>query len=143
MGGWKIASLAVLGSVAIGASAGPVSAQTTIKEKIQHFLGHARATSPTCPGFSIEMRNSPTDPSIFGYALMDNGAGISKITGTRDMATGAFNATLTNLDGSGPVGTASGKRAKDGTLSGAININNCPPINLAPMKPYYAPQGNN
>jgi hypothetical protein len=69
--------------------------------KGEYYIGGAPNT-PQCPAIRYLFRG--IDPNPVGYVWFAYASGMSKATGTMDMASGRFHLTLTSLDRQRPTG---------------------------------------
>jgi len=85
---------------------GMALAQVPVKRG-EYYFGNAPNT-PQCPAIRYLFRG--IDPNPVGYVWFADASGMSKATGTMDMASGRFHLTLTSLDGQGPTGEVDGTK---------------------------------
>ena len=106
-----------------------------------YWEGRTPNTTKTCPGISYLFRGMSATP--VGYVWFTDASGMSKATGTRDMATGAFHLTLTSIDGNGPTGEVTGMRdPKTNALTADLKGPGCSNLTLLPMKPVIVEHDN-
>ena len=100
----------------------------------------ARGQTPNCPAVRWFIHRSTTG-DLSGYFFYTDASGVSQAAGKFDPATGQFHMTVTNLDGNGPVGTASGARNPDGLLNGQLTGSGCANVTLrmSPQVPTVGP----
>ena len=67
----------------------------------------ARGQAPNCPAVRWFIHRATTG-DLSGFFFYTDASGVSQATGKFDPATGQFHMTVANLDGNGPVGTATG-----------------------------------
>ena len=64
-------------------------------------------------------------------------SGMSKATGTMNLASGRFHLTLTSLDGQGPIGEVDGtKDPTTGVVTAVLDGPGCSKLKLPPTNPY-------
>ena len=66
----------------------------------EYYFGIASNT-PQCPAIRYLFRGVEENP--IGYVWFADASGMSKATGTMNLASGRFHLTLTSLDGQGPL----------------------------------------
>lgn len=72
-----------------------------------------------------------------GYVWFEDASGMSKATGTMDLASGQFHLTLTSLDGNGPTGEVTGRKdPATGTVTAELDGPACSKLKLGPTDPY-------
>jgi hypothetical protein len=98
----------------------------TLANAMDIYGGHSKAAS-SCPGLGWTV--AAARPNMHGYFYWDDGSGASKATGAAN-PDGSFQLSLTSLDGNGPVGTVTGKRAPNGALSATLKGQGCANIAL-------------
>ncbi len=90
--------------------------------------------SGTCPGLHWTMASAR--PNLHGYFYWNDGSGVSKGVGT-SKPDGTFELNLTSIDGNGPVGTVTGKRASNGTLTATLKGQGCANMSVGAQRPEY------
>jgi hypothetical protein len=117
--------------VAIG---GMALAQNLPVQKAVFYEGSS-TNSPQCPAIRYLFRGIAENP--IGYVWFSDASGMSKATGTMDLASGVFHLTLTSLDGQGPLGEATGRKdPATGVVTAELNGPGCSKLKLGPTNPY-------
>jgi hypothetical protein len=103
--------------------------------KGEYYVGSATNT-PQCPAIRYLFRDISAKP--VGYVWFADASGMSKATGTLDMASGQFHLTVTPIDGSGPIGEVTGTKNPDtGVVTAELEGPGCSKLKLGPTNPYF------
>lgn len=95
------------------------------------------SNTPQCPAIRYLFRNASSSEPV-GYVWFSDARGMSKATGTMDLASGQFHLTLTSLDGQGPTGEVTGtKDPNTGVVTAELDGPGCSKLNLGPTNPYF------
>ena len=123
----------VLGCALIAIS-GVALAQSPVVRKAVLYQGTSTNT-PQCPAIRYLFRGVADSP--VGYVWFADASGMSKATGTMDLASGAFHLTLASLDGQGPLGEVTGRKDPDsGVVTAELDGPGCSKLKLGPSNPY-------
>ena len=110
-------------------------AQGDLTKKAEYYVGIAPNTRQ-CPAIRYLFRNISAEP--VGYVWFTDASGMSKATGTMDLASGQFHLTLTSLDGHGPTGEVSGRKdPATGVVIAELDGPGCSKLKLGPTNPYF------
>ena len=113
---------------------GVAFAQVPVKRG-EYYFGNAPNT-PQCPAIRYLFRG--IDPNPVGYVWFADASGMSKATGTMDMASGRFHLTLTSLDGQGPTGEVDGtKDPTTGVVNAKLDGPGCSKLTIPATNPYF------
>jgi hypothetical protein len=122
-------TLAVMSGVALAQD----SATVNIRKAV-YYQGTSPNT-PQCPAIRYLFREVAAEP--VGYVWFADASGMSKATGTMDLASGQFHLTLTSLDGNGPTGEVTGRKdPATGTVTAELDGPACSKLKLGPTNPY-------
>jgi hypothetical protein len=103
-------------------------------QRAEYVQGIATNT-PRCPAIRYLFRGVAANP--VGYVWFADASGMSKATGTMDLASGRFHLTLTSLDGQGPLGEVDGtKDPVTGVVTAVLDGPGCSKLKLPPTNPY-------
>ena len=94
-------------SLCLAAASGMALAQNPNVRRGEYYVGIATNT-PQCPAIRYLFRGVEENP--VGYVWFADASGMSKATGTMNLASGRFHLTLTSLDGQGPLGEVDGTK---------------------------------
>ena len=120
-------ALAVASGTALAQDRSPV-------RRGEYYFGIASNT-PQCPAIRYLFRGVEENP--VGYVWFADASGMSKATGTMDLASGRFHLTLTSLDGQGPIGEVDGtKDPGTGVVTAVLDGPGCSKLKLPPTNPY-------
>ena len=93
------------------------------------------SNTPQCPAIRYLFRGVEENP--IGYVWFADASGMSKATGTMNLASGRFHLTLTSLDGQGPIGEVDGtKDPTTGVVTAVLDGPGCSKLKLPPTNPY-------
>jgi hypothetical protein len=100
----------------------------------EYYQGIAPNT-PQCPAIRYLIGGTSSNP--VGYVWFADASGMSKATGTIDLASGQFHLTLTSLDGQSPIGEVTGSKNLDtGIVTAELDGPGCSKLKLGPTNPY-------
>lgn len=86
-----------------------------------------------CPGIGYRLINTAGESQ--GYAWFRDFSGISKMSGTVDLKSGAINLTMHSLDGNGPTGIVTGTRSRNGALTATVKGPGCSNVKISRPRP--------
>ncbi len=140
----RIATLAGLTALALGASLGGISAARADEGPFatMAFEGMARA-NPQCPMVTwvIHPVGNPASGGLSGVVWYTDMSGISLARGMMDKS-GKFSLALSAVSGSGPTGTVTGTRASSGALTADLDGPGCSKLHVRMMPTSHeVPQG--
>lgn len=128
--GFALVAASAVGGIAFGQVGGSSE---------EYYKG--TASGPGCPTIGYVFRGLSAKP--YGYVWFQNASGVSKATGTMDMATGKFQLTLTSLDGNGPTGTVTGtKNLNTGQVTAVLNGPGCSNVKIGGARSRYTDADN-
>lgn len=121
--------------LSLAAASGTILAQTPTGVRRTEYYAGAASNTPQCPAIRYLFRGIEANP--VGYVWFADASGMSKATGTMDLASGRFHLTLTSLDGQGPIGEVDGtKDPGTGVVTATLDGPACSKLNLPPTNPY-------
>jgi hypothetical protein len=113
---------------------GVALAQNPNVRRADYYVGIATNT-PQCPAIRYLFRGVEENP--VGYVWFADASGMSKATGTMNLASGRFHLTLTSMDGQGPIGEVDGtKDPQTGVVTAVLDGPGCSKLKLPPTNPY-------
>ena len=120
--------------LSLGAASATALAQNPYVRRGEYYVGIASNT-PQCPAIRYLFRGVEENP--IGYVWFADASGMSKATGTMNLASGRFHLTLTSLDGQGPIGEVDGtKDPTTGVVTAVLDGPGCSKLKLPPTNPY-------
>ena len=140
----RIAKLAGLAAIALGASFGGISGAQAGDGPLPAYMyeGMARANA-NCPMVTwvIHPVGNPESGGLSGVVWYTDMSGVSLARGMMDK-TGKFNLALSAVSGSGPTGTVTGIRAQNGALTADLDGPGCSKLHVRMTRmALEAPQG--
>jgi hypothetical protein len=122
-------------SLALAAAIGTVLAQDRSPVRRGEYYYGIATNTPQCPAIRYLFRGVEENP--VGYVWFADASGMSKATGTMNLASGRFHLTLTSMDGQGPIGEVDGtKDPTTGVVTAVLDGPGCSKLKLPPTNPY-------
>jgi hypothetical protein len=120
--------------LALAASATALAQDKSLVRRGEYYFGIASNT-PQCPAIRYLFRGVEENP--IGYVWFADASGMSKATGTMNLASGRFHLTLISLDGQGPIGEVDGtKDPQTGAVTAVLDGPGCSKLKLPATNPY-------
>jgi hypothetical protein len=122
--------------LSLAIASGTALAQTRANVQTAEYYVGIASNTPQCPAIRYLFRGVSANP--IGYVWFADASGMSKATGTMDLASGQFHLTLTSLDGRGPLGKVDGtKDPGTGVVTAVLDGPGCSKLKLPPTNPYF------
>lgn len=133
--------ITALGLVAVGAVVGKPA---TAAVPVAGYVGWAYSSVRGCPYIEWKLARHP-DGTITGVVNYSDMSGVSMANGTINQA-GKFQITLTSSMGNGPVGTVTGTRSANGTVTATLTGQGCANMHMhsnavADLNQYHEERG--